>query len=707
MGKHIHTDRLLAESMLAGARSRLVNICYFSLLAIGYLVAPVLLLRIRDLGWNFAAYIHVTIVASGTILAFFYQRLPLKIRSLALIAIALCSALGGLATYGIIGSGFYGMAMMAVVVAAIALGQRMGFVTLLISVIIFIIVMIQVVSGTYHFAIDPERYALSTTGWIVALSGYILYCLMLIVGIQAMHALLRELINTRIKDSRDIEQKNRFLESVFDTTHTLLILLDPVLQITRTNKACCSATGNSSEALEGRSFLNVFFTPAEHGHILALFTLDTPSGEGPWLTSSGDAILCRWNASPVRTADGAPLYWVVSAMDITAERRMQLELQQAEKMRSIGQLAGGVAHDFNNMLTAIMGSAELLGRHHHNDEDEQSVRTIVSTCRRAADLTRQLLSFSRIESGPREVLDINTAVRDAVNLYLPGAPSRIRVDMHLHDDLLLIEAEPSHVINAVLNLLINARDAITGEGIISVTTTRREICGDHALGMLSELPPGVYAEISVSDTGAGIRPEDREKIFEPFYTTKERGKGTGLGLSSVYGTIKRHHGAIRLYSEEGTGTTFHLFLPCVEVGIPVPRIAQGYTGTIPPLFIILMEDDASIRHSTEELLSHFGHHVTTAANGRHGVEVLSGLARKPDLIILDWIMPELGGRETLAHIRSIDTDIPIIISSGFAPGHESISARVDNERLFFLQKPYQAEELLAVLGRIWTLRHPA
>jgi PAS domain S-box-containing protein len=690
-------DHQLAESLLEGARSRLVNVGYFALLAIGYLVVPVFILRVQTIGWGISSYIHFTVVPLGTIIALFYRKFSLRVRSVLLLFITTISAVGALLTYGIVGSGFFGMALMAVVMASIALGQRVGLAIMLISTGAFLLVMVLVMNGSFELAPNLPDYVVSSTGWIVALVGFVLYSVMLIVGIQAMHTLLGELIDTKIRNAREIEEKNQFLESIFDSAQAMLLVLDQDLKVTRANGACLELTGRTMSALEGTSFIDGFFPEDRRQAVREAFGEQAASGEDTWSTADGKELTIAWNARAVR--EGATVrYWIVSGMDLTGERQLQRDLQQAEKMRSIGQLAGGVAHDINNMVTAILMSADMLGRVHNQADPAPFLRTITTTCRKAADLTRQLLTFSRIEAGPRQMLDVHGVVDDALRLFEATSPHGLSMQVQCDEHPLFVEGEPTHLVNALLNLLLNARDAVRSEGTITVRTFRRDLDSKQSLGMLTELAPGAYAEITVSDDGQGIAPENLQRIFEPFFTTKPRDRGTGLGLASVYGTIKRHGGAIRVYSELGVGTVFHVYLPCVQTSPAI--LAPSLTTDLPPIDIVLIEDDESIRHTTQELLTHFGHRVETAADGQQGLCLLEERGGKVDLVVLDWVMPVLGGRETLEAIRRLYPNLPVLVSSGFAPGHDAVRTRGEDRALHFLHKPYRADELLATIARI-------
>jgi signal transduction histidine kinase len=378
-------------------------------------------------------------------------------------------------------------------------------------------------------------------------------------------------------------------------------------------------------------------------------------------------------------------------LEIAEQKRMEDQIRQTQKMDVIGQLAGGIAHDFNNMLTAIMGSAELMARH---IKDNSAAMTLLDNIQKAAsrssELTGQLLAFSR--KGQKNVVHvrIDTTIHEVISLLERTIDKKITLETRLIAKNACVTGDPTLLQNALLNLGINARDAMPEGGIITFTTTNVVLDSNYCEASPFDITPGQYIEISVSDNGSGMTKEVIQHIFEPFFTTKEVGKGTGLGLAVVYGTITDHHGCITIYSEPGIGTVFKIYLPVshekkVEVATS-EELIHGSGG------VLLVDDEEIVRAVGEAILEDSGYRVYLAEDGEHALEVYAREKNNISLVILDMLMPRMGGKETLARLMEINPDIPVLISSGFHQEGtidelEKLGARG------FLQKPYHSHVL--------------
>lgn len=387
-----------------------------------------------------------------------------------------------------------------------------------------------------------------------------------------------------------------------------------------------------------------------------------------------------------------------------AERTLELEknqerLRQSEKMESIGQLAGGVAHDFNNMLAGILGAAEILGR--KLPEDDASNRKMVDLIKRsaqsAAELTAQLLTFSRQKKNISTSIDLHEIIGDAVALLQRSLDKQIEINVSLPDIELPLVCDPAQLQNAFLNLGINAGDAMAGAGTLTIKAEVIEFDQVYCDNSVFAIEPGAFVEITIEDTGTGIDLETQKHIFDPFFTTKEQGKGTGLGLASVYGATCAHHGAITVYSELGRGTVFHLYLPLGNVihkTRPQATPMQLHkSGTI-----LVIDDEEVIRTTAKITLQDMGFEVLIAENGKEGIELFSTEHNRIDLVILDMIMPKMGGSETFRELQKIDPQAKIVISSGFTK-NESISELKEEGLLDFIAKPYHRSELERILAQ--------
>lgn len=382
---------------------------------------------------------------------------------------------------------------------------------------------------------------------------------------------------------------------------------------------------------------------------------------------------------------------VIVILDVTEQKLMEARIRQTQKMEVVGQLAGGVAHDFNNMLAAISGSAELLERHVREDQGAMKLLgNIQQAARRSAELTGQLLTFSRKGQRITMPLCINNTIHDVIALLERTIDKRITLKTKLIAKNTCVNGDPALLQNALLNLGVNARDAMPDGGIITFATANVEV-EDHVCTVGGfEVEPGSYIEISVSDTGSGMSKEVIQHIFEPFYTTKEIGKGTGLGLAAVYGTVADHHGCINIYSEPGMGSVFKLYLPISgewrsEAVKPEEQL-QGSGG------VLLVDDEDLLRTVGRELLEELGYRVYLADNGEQALSVYEAEREHISLVIMDVIMPVMGGKEALQRLKSINPDVRVLMSSGFhqdQPNESFVSLGAKG----FIQKPYGKQDL--------------
>lgn len=388
---------------------------------------------------------------------------------------------------------------------------------------------------------------------------------------------------------------------------------------------------------------------------------------------------------------------VVRADDVTEAKEMENELTQRRHMESLGQLAGGVAHDFNNMLSAIMGAAELLRIKIGEDPgNSKSIASILTSVERAADLTGKLLSFARNKGSERSSVDIHRLVGDTVSILQRSIDKRISIVEELNATSTVVMGDDSELSNALLNLAINARDAMPDGGYLTITTENKEI-DDLPEREKNELENGTYIRLRVMDTGTGMTEEVKHKAFEPFFTTKEPGHGTGLGLASVYGTIKAHAGAIKMESTLGKGSIFTMLLPVCETAV-VEEVSLAREGVEEKLSgtVLLVDDEEIIRSVGTDLINELGMEVITAENGMQAIDIYKERADEIALILLDMIMPVMNGPDCYREIRKLNPDARIIICSGFAP--EEMVSKLRLEGLDgFLQKPFRIDRLKSTL----------
>jgi len=374
------------------------------------------------------------------------------------------------------------------------------------------------------------------------------------------------------------------------------------------------------------------------------------------------------------------------------------KLTHVQKLESVGQLAGGVAHDFNNLLTAIIGNAELL-QIEVEPNSNQSIYTqaILGASGRAADLTKQLLDFSRKGKMRTVEVDLHSIVGEVRSLAQRSVDKKIELVLNLEASSSIVVGDPSQLQSAILNLALNSRDAMPKGGKLTFASRNVLVNEPYSVGLFHDIQPGQYVEVSVSDTGVGMGDELQKSVFEPFFTTKEQGKGTGLGLASVYGCVKDHQGAVSVYSEPGRGSTFKVMIPVISTSAPLvspfgvgPVHGQGH--------ILVVDDEESIREFSRKALTKLGYTVSLCCDGAEAVEFFRLRHLEIDLVILDQIMPVMGGEETFIAMKEIDAGVRVLIASGFAY-NGTVDRLVDGGALGFLSKPFGIDDLSLEVAR--------
>lgn len=382
-------------------------------------------------------------------------------------------------------------------------------------------------------------------------------------------------------------------------------------------------------------------------------------------------------------------------VDITEHMRLEERLRQASKMEAVGQLAGGVAHDFNNMLQVIRGFASLL-EGTVSEEAEEYVQEIQKAATRAAALTRQLLAFGRRQMLKAEVLDLNEVVESAGGMLRRLVPANIRMEVHPAGDLGQVEADPTQLQQVLMNLVVNARDAMPEGGVLTIATATRTV-GESDRGALSFIKKGEYVSLMVRDTGSGISPETLPRIFDPFFTTKVEGAGTGLGLSTVYGVVKQSNGYVWAESEPAGGTSFTVLLPRVDVARPTGTAEEGPRSHLRgSATILLAEDEDAVRALIQATLRKAGYVILQAADGEEALRLAAEYEDRIDLLLTDVIMPKMGGSELAARLRATRAGLPVVFMSGYAGDVLTQESHLPPETEF-LQKPFQPAALTATV----------
>jgi PAS domain S-box-containing protein len=498
-----------------------------------------------------------------------------------------------------------------------------------------------------------------------------------------------------------VESEDRFrslyqqFNALLDANPDMLMLISPEMKILWSNRGAEVISGLSRDELAGKICYQVLHAKSgacENCPIERCFR--SGQSESSVLTSTG-GIVRDIRAVPIKDAEGKVVSVIDLSRDITDHRKLEEQFRQSQKMEAIGQLAGGVAHDFNNILSAIIGYGNLAEMKLPDDHAvRHDLEQILRSADRAAALTQSLLAFSRKQPIRMELIGLNEVISKFEKFLLRLLREDIELTIQRADEELIVMADRGQIEQVIMNLVTNARDAMPGKGRLLIETAliflNEDFSKSHGYGR-----PGEFAMISVSDTGMGMDEKTKQKIFEPFFTTKEIGKGTGLGLATVYGIVKSHGGFINVYSEPGRGTAFKIYLPVTReaaeqkiIGILKPAPLKGGTETI-----LVAEDDDALRKLTTVILSHMGYRVIEAMDGNDAVEKFINNKDAIKLVILDGIMPGLNGKEVYREIAALRPDMRCIFISGYA---EDIFTKdgIPIEKVDFLMKPITPSVLL-------------
>jgi PAS domain S-box-containing protein len=405
----------------------------------------------------------------------------------------------------------------------------------------------------------------------------------------------------------------------------------------------------------------------------------------------------RWTL--VRDDQGAPTSILVINTDITEKKRMEAQFLRAQRMESIGTLAGGIAHDLNNVLSPILMAIDMLRLKANDEASREWLEVLRTNAERGGNMVRQVLSFARGVEGERVALQPKHLIKEIVKILRETLPKSIEIAYQLPDDLWIISADATQMHQVLMNLCVNARDAMPEGGSISIKAENTFLDENYAR-MHIEAKAGRFVVITVSDTGPGMSAEIQGRIFEPFFTTKEMTKGTGLGLSTALTIVKSHGGFINVYSELHKGTQFALYLPALDA--PGPAEA-GVLQTHLPLgngqLILVVDDEESIREITRSTLETFGYRVLKASDGTEAVALYAEHRNEIAVVLTDMLMPFMDGPATIRALQKMNPEVRIIAASGLTAGHKAGEASLEGVKIF-LGKPYTAEKLLKALAEV-------
>jgi two-component system cell cycle sensor histidine kinase/response regulator CckA len=393
---------------------------------------------------------------------------------------------------------------------------------------------------------------------------------------------------------------------------------------------------------------------------------------------------------------------ILYLVDVSEQKALETKFAQSQKMQAVGQLAGGVAHDFNNLLTVIIGNCEfLLMRHQAGDPSFKEINEVHQNALRAAALVSQLLAFSRKQTMQPKALVLGDVIGELAQMLRRLVGEGISLNVERDSDLWTVHADEAQLSNAIINLVVNARDAMPSGGTVAIRTVNQTVSKSSALGT-AIMPPGDYVRIEVSDTGTGMSKEIQSKIFDPFFTTKPVGQGTGLGLATVYGIVKQTGGFITVDSEVGKGTSFNIYLPRLRVeasAAPVDIVHAPTRDVTGQDTILLVEDEEAVRSFAARALRMRGYNVLEAGGGEEALEIVKSEAHTIHLIITDVVMPSMDGPTMVRHVKQLKPELRVIFMSGYA---EEAFRRNDqsSEDIHFLPKPFGLKQLAAKVKEV-------
>jgi two-component system cell cycle sensor histidine kinase/response regulator CckA len=505
-------------------------------------------------------------------------------------------------------------------------------------------------------------------------------------------------ITERKKAEEALRSSEERARTLFETVNLIVLGLDADGRVDYVNPFFLKLTGFSKTEVLGHDwfvFLPERIRPTLQGAFRDLLEQGFhPHYENPVLTKSGEERMVAWNNTVLRDAHGRPTGTLSIGEDITQRNQLEVQLRQAQKMEAVGRLAGGVAHDFNNVLTAVFGYVDLLREELPADgEAQKDLMEVRKAAERAAGLTRQLLAFSRQQVLEPVVLHINDLVEDFEKMLRRVIGEDVAFRLALAKDAGNVRADPGQLHQVVMNLVVNARDAMPTGGTLIIETANADLTEQYA-ELHQPVIPGRYVLVAVSDTGTGMTPEVKARIFEPFFTTKEKGKGTGLGLSTVYGIVKQSGGYVWVYSELGRGTTFKIYLPRVDNApdqIAKPKESRTLAGTET---ILLAEDDAILRPLARQLLEKLGYTVLEGEDAETALAAAAAHKGPIHLLVADVVMPGPSGRELARRLAEVRPETKVLYVSGYTDD-AIVHHGMLEPGLNFLQKPFTP----AVLAR--------
>jgi len=503
------------------------------------------------------------------------------------------------------------------------------------------------------------------------------------------------------RSRRAAEERIREQAEVLDQAQDAICIIDMSQRVLYWNQGAERLYGWKAGVARGQNAIELLFAPDSTNPITALRNMIRPGfwrGELEQVTREGKTVIVESRWTLMRDEHGAPKSILIINTDVTERKRIENQLQRTQRMECIGALAGGIAHDLNNSLAPILMAADLLRDDLATDGSKQLLGMIKGSARRSVELVQQILSFARGSGGERQLLDVQALITEVLKLAVETFPRSIQIQSRFASGLHGVKGNPTQLNQVLLNLCINARDAMPNGGSISIEATN--VVLDQAEALKRHRSPGPYLLVTVTDTGQGMSAEVLDKMFEPFFTTKSASQGTGLGLSIVMGIVKAHDGFIQVSSRLQHGTTFIIYLPASPISDSEGTEeypARSCTGNGER--ILLVDDEIAILEVTKLLLESVNYEVTTAPNGNQALELYRQQPSEIDVVITDLMMPSMNGVELILKLRQINPSAKIIAVSGMSP-ETPLTQSAKNLTNLLLKKPFATHELVTALRNV-------
>jgi PAS domain S-box-containing protein len=503
-----------------------------------------------------------------------------------------------------------------------------------------------------------------------------------------------------------LQQSEHRLSSIISSAMDGIITVDATQHIVLFNTAAEKIFGVSASEVLGQSLDRLLPERFRHAHQQHIETFGTTHvtkrsmgrlGAISGVRANGEEFPIEASISQVES--NGQKFFTVILRDITEKKRLEAQFLRAQRMESIGTLAGGIAHDLNNLLAPMLMAVQMLQLKFTDEQSQKMLQLLRTNAERGADMVKQILSFARGVEGERLALQPRHLIKEVIKILKETLPKSIEISFYIAEDLWPIIGDATQLHQVLMNLCINARDAMPHGGKLQIKAENKIIDETYAQ-MIAEAKAGRHVLLTIRDNGEGIAPEHLTRIFDPFFTTKEKGKGTGLGLSTVQGIVRGHGGFINVYSEVGKGTEFRIHLPAMEAGqIEQAQIVNPELPTGQGELILVVDDELAIREVTKATLEAFNYRVLTASDGTEALAIYAQHGAEIKVVLTDMMMPFLDGPATIRALQKLNPNIKIIASSGLADNGKAVEA-ADLGIRHFLAKPYTADRLLKLLAEM-------